>query len=147
MLHDSELWPADRASAAAQISGADERGVPFPALLRMSRLRLGWSQERCAEACRVSLLTYGNWERGKSAPRRATELPLSQEQVLALFSAQLAYRPRRHRSAGVRTPQSASLVKRKIIFQSNPPIDHRLPDINRYITGRCTQSFKLSNAT
>jgi transcriptional regulator with XRE-family HTH domain len=49
-----------------------------PAQCRAARGMLNWTQDKLAEAARVSVITVRNFELGKSAPQRSTLYLLQQ---------------------------------------------------------------------
>lgn len=91
---DDRLWPAEAAAARAAEEIARRgpgaaRGVPFGLLVRMTRVRARLSQAAAGELLAVAPGTVSRWERGEFEPPRMQDLPLTQEQVLAVLSMQI----------------------------------------------------------
>lgn len=93
MPADSRLYAADLAAQMAWRSEADpDRELPWPSLLRMHRRRARLTQEQAGELLGVAGNTVARWEAGQFAPPAAAELPLSQEQVLAVIALEIGGR-------------------------------------------------------
>jgi len=132
MLTDAQIYPADIAAAPAWRlpPGDPGRGLPFSALLRMSRLRARLTQEQAAGLFGVRGNTVARWEAGEFAPPTAAELPVCQEQVLAMLSREIPSRPRRPRWQN--QPPAKSCQGPTVDFCKSWE-DRPLPDANRPI--------------